>query len=640
MIPSVRYAIVIFLCLQIGVMQAQKRYADSLEKILLQSSPTYTLADSSRVQVLNNLAFALRNIEVARAASYARQARELAEKIGYARGLARAIGYQGMMAYRQGKYDFAIAYHLQSLDIADSINDRQLIAFRYNDLANVYLDKGDWAKAMLYNQKSLAIKQKLNDKEGIATSFRNMGMIYLRQKNYDSALIYLNQAEALAKEINDKRILGYVYLYLGELYTRKGEIPIGIRTLQEATRLHREINNQYGLAEALNSLAEAYLATNIPASAQVVFEDALAIAKRTGIRLEVQRAYIGLANTYEKQRQFAEALHYYKQYTSLKDSIFAEKNEETIAFLDAQFQNELKQTQIALLTKEKELADKAVQEEKRYNYALLAIIVIILIFAVLMTRSMLEKRRLSRDLLQKSAEIERQSQKLAELNDFKNRLFLMIAHDLRSPMAALKTTIDVLNPDILKGEELEMIRQELQRQFNATDETLQELLAWTQSQMEGEVLRPVGINLQDAVRQITEFLGNVAQAKNISVRNEVPPDIKVRADANHLSAIIRNLIANAIKFTLSGGVVTIQAAAKNQMAEIIVRDTGVGISAERLIRLFNGERLSSRGTAGEKGTGLGLAMVKNMVEKNGGSIRAESIEGKGSMFCFSLPLDN
>ncbi len=76
------------------------------------------------------------------------------------------------------------------------------------------------------------------------------------------------------------------------------------------------------------------------------------------------------------------------------------------------------------------------------------------------------------------------------------------------------------------------------------------------------------------------------------------------------------------------------------MSEIIVRDTGIGISAERLIRLFNEERLSSRGTAGEKGTGLGLGMVKNMVEKNGGSIRAESIEGKGSMFCFTLPLDN
>ncbi len=97
----------------------------------------------------------------------------------------------------------------------------------------------------------------------------------------------------------------------------------------------------------------------------------------------------------------------------------------------------------------------------------------------MMTCNMLEKRRLSRDLLQKSAEIECQSQKLKELNELKNRLFLMIAHDLRSPMAALKTTIDILNPDILKGEELEMIRQELQRQFHATDETLQELLVWT-----------------------------------------------------------------------------------------------------------------------------------------------------------------
>lgn len=637
MIQSVCYAITFLLCLQVYSVQAQKTRADSLEKVLRQSVLSNTIKDSTRVNLLNDIAFALRNVEVSRAAAYALQARQLAENIGYAKGQARAIGYQGMMAYRQGKYDFAISYHLRSLKIADSISNQQLIGFRYNDLANVYLDKGNLDKAVLYNLKSLSVKQKMNDNEGIATSYRNMGMIYLRQKNYDSALFYLNQSEELAKAIGDKRILGYVYLYMGELHTQKGQIPIGIRTLSEATRLHREINNQYGLAEALNSLAEAYLAANIQASAQVVFEDALAIAKRTGIRLEVQRAYEGLAATHEKQRQLAEALRYYKQYTLVKDSIFTEKNEETIAFLDAQFQSELKQAQITLLTKEKELAAKEVQTEKRYNYALWAVVLSTVILLIVITRSMLEKRRLSNDLLKKQVEIEAQAQELQKLNTFKDRLFFMIAHDLRSPMAALKSTIDVMNPELLNSQELDTIKKELYRQFNATDNTLQNLLVWTRSQMKGEKVSPASINLQGAVNEMFDFLGNLADAKQIRLLNQVSANVQVWADANHLSAILRNLIANALKFTPEGGFINIEATMRNQLVEISVRDNGLGMSTERLTKLFNGERYTSRGTAGEKGSGLGLTMVKSLVEKNGGTISAESKEGEGSVFHFTLP---
>ncbi len=635
-----RWAMYIFLffCLQAITAQAQKRYADSLEKVLLQSSPTYTIADTNRVNLLNDLAFALRNVEVTQAASYARQARELAEQIGYAKGQARAIGYQGMAAYRQGRYNFAIMYHLQSLKIADSIKASQLIAFRYNDLANVYLDKGDLEKALLYNTQSLNIKKQICDKEGIATSYRNMGIIHLRQKSYDSSVFYLTQAEKLAHEIGNKRILGYVYLYLGELYTQKGDIPASIQILNRATQLHREITNLYGLAETLNSLGEAYLAGNMFNDALVIFEQALAIAQNTGIRLEVQQAYEGLAATYEKQRNFAEALRYHKEYTTIKDSIFTEKNEETIAFLDAQFQNEIKQAQINILTKEKAMADQDVIREKQYNYALGTTVVAVFIFAVLMTRSMLEKRRLSRDLLQKTIETEEQSQELKKLNAFKNRLFFMIAHDLRSPMAALKGAIDVLNPQMLNSSELEMIQRELQRQFSATDTTLQNLLAWTRSQMEGETLHIIPIDLHDAVNEMFGFLGALAATKHINLHNGIAADCRVLSDSNHLSAILRNLIANAIKFTPLGGDIRVEAKTVDEKVEVAVRDTGVGMSAERLQRLFSGDRITSRGTAGEKGSGLGLEMVKNLVQKNGGTIRAESQEGEGSVFFFTLPI--
>lgn len=596
------------------------------------------MADTGRVELLNDLAFAFRNTEVTQAASYARQARELAEQIGYAKGLARAIGYQGMMSYRQGRYDFAIMYHLQSLKIADSIGATQQIAFRYNDLANVYLDKEDLEKALFYNLRSLSIKQQINDQEGIATSYRNMGLIHLRQYNYDSAQLYLDLAEKLASEIGDQRILGYVYMYMGQLQTKKGDAPGAIRTLIQSRKLHLEINNLYGLAEAMNSLAEAYLAANMLSEALTTFEQALSISQRTNTHLESRRAYLGLATAYEKKQQFAEALRYQKRYMQLKDSIFAEKHEQTIAYLDAQFQSGLKQTQINLLTKEKETAAKKAQTERRYNTALLAVAFLIAISLAIITRIMLEKRKLNNDLMKKQTEIEVQSQELQKLNAFKDRLFFMIAHDLRSPMASLKSTIEILDPKLLSAEELNTIKNELHRQFGATDETLQNLLTWARSQMEGESTSPIGIGLHSAVDEIAGFLSNLSAAKQINLQNHINPEWKVWVDPDHLSAILRNLIANAIKFTRYEGEIIIEAVIRGQMIEVAVIDNGIGMSEEQMHKILAGERFSLRGTAGEKGSGFGVLMVKDLVEKNGGTMRIESVENKGSTFYFTLPL--
>jgi two-component system, sensor histidine kinase LadS len=237
---------------------------------------------------------------------------------------------------------------------------------------------------------------------------------------------------------------------------------------------------------------------------------------------------------------------------------------------------------------------------------------------------------------------EKVKQRTAELqasNATKDKLFSIISHDLRSPMAALKSTIEILDPDIINSAELETIKKELSKQFEATDNTLQNLLLWARSQMGGVSIQKEEIQLKSTIEQIVTLFVLVAENKQITLINDVHEEIKIYADANHLHLIIRNLIANAFKFTRKNGTIIISAVPESEgFITISVRDTGVGMTTEQIGKLFvTDTHFSTRGTNNEHGTGLGLLLCKDFVGKNGGKIRVESEAGKGSTFYFTMP---
>ncbi|MCU0391815.1 MAG: ATP-binding protein, partial [Thermoflexibacter sp.] len=233
-------------------------------------------------------------------------------------------------------------------------------------------------------------------------------------------------------------------------------------------------------------------------------------------------------------------------------------------------------------------------------------------------------------------EIQKQNQALDEANKTKNKLFSIIAHDLRNPVAALRNAVDILDPNILNSSELEFIKAELNRQFKGMDFTLSNLLTWAKTQMEEEKLMRENINLTALIAGNEDLYLAMFKEKSLHFVNKVPPDMLVYANIDYLRFILRNLINNAIKFSEIGGTITITASQRVGDIVIAVKDTGVGIGKERQENLFKGNQVTE-GTAGEKGTGLGLVLCKEFVEKNGGKIWVESEIGKGSTFYFTLP---
>ncbi len=245
---------------------------------------------------------------------------------------------------------------------------------------------------------------------------------------------------------------------------------------------------------------------------------------------------------------------------------------------------------------------------------------------------------LEQKVQERTLQIAKQATELRKLNVFKDRLFSIIAHDLRNPVAALRNTIDILDPEMLNTDELTFIKAELGRQFSSVDFTLNNLLVWAKNEMQGEGAKQEKINAYKIVEENMALFAPMLFTKEIQFQNTISPDIKIWADLNHVRFIFRNLINNAIKFSENNGLITITAMEKDRLTTLTVQDNGTGIKVEKQQKLFDiHTNYSTDGTAGEKGTGLGLILCKEFVEKNGGNIWVKSEVGKGSIFYFTLP---
>lgn len=230
---------------------------------------------------------------------------------------------------------------------------------------------------------------------------------------------------------------------------------------------------------------------------------------------------------------------------------------------------------------------------------------------------------------------------LKSINDTKDKFFSIIAHDLRSPFQSLLMASELFATEIvtLSKEEIVSFSKGLNKNLLNLHNLLENLLNWSLMQRGMIEYEPVKINLLELVNKTIEISNNLAQKKNIAITNKVNPKIFVNADLQMLRFVIHNLLNNAIKFTKPGGRIVISSIEKNSFVEISVKDNGIGITQDKLSNLFDFKSTSSTdiGTDDEIGSGLGLHLCKEFIERNDGKIWVESELGKGSKFTFTIP---
>jgi two-component system, sensor histidine kinase and response regulator len=238
-------------------------------------------------------------------------------------------------------------------------------------------------------------------------------------------------------------------------------------------------------------------------------------------------------------------------------------------------------------------------------------------------------------------EIKRSRENLIELNATKEKLFSIISHDLRNSLGSVLSYSDILleNLDQYSVNKIRQFVNDIYQSSKNTFELLENLLDWSRLQTERLTQRIEKHNLKANIDNIYVLYNEMAKKKKITLQNNVHSDVFIYCDIDMTKTVFRNLISNAIKFTNAGGLVSVYCIESDSKMEIQISDTGVGIKAESIPNLFSIVKNSSTpGTDNEKGTGLGLMLCKDLIEKQGGRIWVESELGKGSTFKFTLPL--
>jgi signal transduction histidine kinase len=233
--------------------------------------------------------------------------------------------------------------------------------------------------------------------------------------------------------------------------------------------------------------------------------------------------------------------------------------------------------------------------------------------------------------------IESQSEELKALNATKDRLFSIIAHDLRSPLSSLKGVMQLLDNEFISKEEFKQLSKRLQENVDNVHGMLENLLLWSLSQMEGIKPNVKAFDLNFIIDETVILFREVSVQKQIEINVNSKLFLQAMGDEYQVRTVLRNLLNNALKFTPSYGQITIDSIVKGQFVNLKISDSGVGIERNDLALIFSNPKLKT-GTAGEKGTGFGLFLCKELIEKNGGSIGVKSEFGKGTTIDILLPV--
>ena len=227
---------------------------------------------------------------------------------------------------------------------------------------------------------------------------------------------------------------------------------------------------------------------------------------------------------------------------------------------------------------------------------------------------------------------------LEETNQVKDKIFSIISHDFRSPLNTIQGVLNLLHMDVLSPEELKSMLPHLTRKVDYSINLLDNLLNWSRTQMNGLKVNTITFTLEPEIEETVSMMSQLARQKSIRIEKNILKNCLVLADPDMIQLVVRNLLSNAIKFTNPGGLIRISTEVKGTNVVISISDTGIGMDEASIQKLFKQTGYTTKGTAEEKGTGLGLRLCSEFVHRNGGEISVESKLDEGTSFYFTLPL--
>jgi signal transduction histidine kinase len=600
---------------------------DSLVQLLDQAR------DTSRIDLLITLSEELSSSQSKQAFVYAREALSLAQEIRDPVRTGNAYMAIAGVYKVTAIYEKSLRYLLLSLRQFESMKDTMKIAKCDDDIGVVYMMSNDFTNANNYFQKAFNLNKKMRNFRQIALNYMNMGSNYLMIDSVEKGLSYYLVSLMIADSLQMEEEKITLMNNLGYGYARLGQHEDALKHFYKVLELVGDSPDEITRANAMVNIAQGYYSIkNYPAALKYA-KNAYDLSKSNDFKLVYRDASRILSDIYAAQGNYRRSYRYLKEYKNMADTIMNVEKSEQLAKIQTLYELDIKEQENRLLRQENLKAKKSLQTR---TLVLFLIATLVIVLAVLLY--MLNK--LNNKQLELNKKLTDQGRELQRLNDEKDRFFSFVAHNLKNPFNTImgfaelmQRTSESTEPE--KARQYSSLIYELSSQVQRV---LGNLLEWSRLQRRSFECKPETLELTGLIKDVLEMNNKEAARKDIHISINDQGSIYVSADRSMITTVLQNLLSNAINFTPPSGRISIESRIIDEQAEVSISDTGIGISKENLSKLFHFDFSQAKIVATDNGgAGLGLVICREMINKNGGTIFAESERGKGSRFTFRLP---
>lgn len=561
--------------------------------------------------------------------------------------------YMSMSDIYHNLTDYASAIDVceKAIQLYSEINNQSGIASIYNNLSSTYIALKDYVTAFNYAFKALPIfEQEGINSRGVASIKQIMASILLNADEnslkkikyagsirFNKVIQLINEALPIAVYEKDKGMQADLLIAKANAYEKLNQISNATDAFNSAVATAEEGPNLNALTTTYSSAGNYFIRQLNSKLGLGYLHSALARSSESGL-LEVEvNVCETLSSYYEKIKRYDSSLYYFQRFSSVTNKIFNKEKENEITRKKLMLDFSIKEKEYAVEQEKinQQLAEKKLEINFKNKLAwlmgVLTIIVITAAWFIYQSRTKTLK-------LNKTIEAQRQS--LAELVQVKDKIFSVIAHDMRSPVNSLISFVYLLEQDEVSKDKLALYATELGNTLRGTSALMENLLSWAGSQLQGFDTKIESVSVELILLEVLESFSATIKQKNIQIQQTTTASTMALADKDMLSLVIRNLISNALKFSYPGSIIHISSSRVNDEIAISIADSGTGMSTDTMTSINNASPKSlpsSYGTAKEKGTGLGLVLCRNFLDMMRGRLIAKPNDSKGTVMIVYVP---
>ncbi len=516
---------------------------------------------------------------------------EIFEKLGMHKEHCISNIHMGIVNRYQRQLERSLSYYQEAADIAEANGYDTLMASIWGNMGNVYYDLDQLDQALAYHQRSLEVDQRLGDDQGVGNSLHNIGLIYREKKLYEKALEYQKRSLDLDLALGDRTNVGISYVDFTGIYLEMKDFEKALVSADKALEIAEEINSGRIKSRVLGYLPMIYAAKG-----------------------DVEKA-----------------IAFNTEYRDLMDSLQAARLAAQIAEAETKYGTEQKERQL-------DAQEDSLSRQRQFIAVLMLVFALVAIVTYLLfNRYKLKQSNRQLKLEHQQLQLERETAQIRQMNEMKSRFFANISHEFRTPLNLILAPLQQHQSNI-PDKEINMMRRNANRLLRLVNQ----LLDLSKVEVGRLQLQQKTIEISSFLQHLAQSFVPLAQSKQIDYQINIPErDYVAKLDPDKLEKIVYNLLSNAFKFTPAGGKIAVYVliAQKNTL-RLSVSDTGIGIAKDMREKIFDRfYQVDSSHTRAYEGTGIGLALTKELVELFDGEIEVDSQEGQGSVFTISIPIE-